>query len=475
MKPKQKNIWMLVVLLAGGFLSLFNETILNIALTDLMHVMNVDASTVQWLATGYMLIVVIMVPLSAPLLRTFSVKTLYTGAMSIFLIGTIIAACANDFPILLTARMIQALGTGLLAPIMMSAAVAVTLLQKRGAVMALCTSIILVGPSFGPIVSGVILQFTTWRVLFILLIPLIILCLIGGQRFLGTPLRLTKPKIDFVSVGLIAGGLAFTVYAISSLDSAIPWLIKIGSLVIGIGLLIVFSRRQRTLKQPLLNLRVFKNSIFSSAVFLVVLIQMIQFAMNIVLPMILEGGQQLSPLRAALVLFPAAISCAIVTLFAGRYYDGRGGRGLILSGLIIMVIAICLQLTIKLTSSVIMIMGFNSLLYIGIGLMWSPNQSDALSLLSERSQTDGVAIINTAIQLGSALGTPVFVGLLSAGEKQALSSKASQAQALFAGFHWTMWLALGSILVCLLLAEYKAKKMSLQNYKLRNNNEGVAK
>lgn len=460
MQNRKKYVGMLIVLLLGGFLSLFNETILNIALTDLMQVMHVNASTVQWLATGYMLIVVIMVPLSALLLRKFSVKWLYIGAMSLFLLGTIIAASAINFPILLIARMVQALGTGLLAPIMMSAAVATTPLEKRGGVMALCTSIILVGPSFGPIISGLILEVTTWRMLFILLIPLIVICIVGAYYLLGSPLQLTQPKIDVVSVALIASGLASTVYAISILDTAIFWGFKLGLFVFGIILLIGFYYRQQSLVHPLLNLKVFKEKAFLLATLLIILIQMIQFSMNIILPMILEGGKDLSPLQSALVLFPAAIICAIITIMAGRVYDEYGGKWLIFGGLLIMLLGICLQLTINLSSSIILITIFNSLLYAGIGFMWSPNQSDALSLLAERDQTDGVAIINTSIQLGSALGTPVFVGLLSLGEKQTLSSSINKGKALFSGFHWTMWLAFVLIVVCLVFANFKFRQMS---------------
>lgn len=444
----------LVVLLFGGFLSLFNETILNIALTDLMKVMQVSATTVQWLATGYMLVVVIMVPLSSFLLRSFSIKKLYLGAMSVFLIGTLICLIAGSFSILLGGRMIQALGTGLLAPIMMAAAIAQTPLSKQGFVMAICTSIILVGPSFGPIFSGIILQLTSWRVLFLLLAVLIVLCLIGGWLWLGNPMKLTKPQIDIWSIGLIIVGLSSLVYGISIIDGRLSWLIKSGTIVLGLLLLVIFYRRQFKLKEPLLKIKILQQPRFLAAALLVILMQMVQFSMNVLLPMVLEGGRQLSPLTAALFLFPAAIICALITIWAGRIYDSYGGKWLILGGLLLMLLSSYWQSTVSDKTAVIIIGILNCLLYLGIGLAWSPNQSLALSSLKRSEQTDGIAIINTFIQLGSALGTPTFVGLLSIGEK-AINN---QQKALFNGFNIAMKGAVLIIFCCLLLASYNLRK-----------------
>ena len=148
----------MVVLLTGGFLSLFNETILNVALSDIMDELHVDASMVQWLSTGYVLVVAVMVPVSAFLVRTFTTRQLYVGAMGVFLLGTAAAVVAPTFPLLLASRMVQAGGTGLLAPIMIDTALSIYPRDRHGFIMGICTAVILVGPSVGPIVSGAILM-----------------------------------------------------------------------------------------------------------------------------------------------------------------------------------------------------------------------------------------------------------------------------------------------------------------------------
>jgi len=141
----------MAVLLFGGFLSLFNETILNVAFAKIMVELNVTATTVQWLATGYMLIVGILVPVTAFLIHRFTTKQLFLSAMTLFLVGTILAVVSTSFTGLLISRMIQATGTGMLVPIMMNTALVLSPPDKRGLNMGLCVCAILIGPALGPI------------------------------------------------------------------------------------------------------------------------------------------------------------------------------------------------------------------------------------------------------------------------------------------------------------------------------------
>ncbi|WP_347460555.1 MFS transporter [Clostridium sp. DMHC 10] len=172
------------VLLLGSFISLFNETILNVAFPKLMVEMHVSATTVQWLTTGYVLVVGILVPVTAFLMHTFTTKQLYVGAMLLFLLGTICAVLSNSFITLLISRLIQALGTGMLIPIMMNSALVITPPERHGSIMGLCVSVLTLGPALGPTVSGLLLQSFSWHSLFILLIPILVICIIGGLMFL---------------------------------------------------------------------------------------------------------------------------------------------------------------------------------------------------------------------------------------------------------------------------------------------------
>ena len=200
---KSTNVNVIIaVLVFSGFVSVFNETILNVALSTLMVEMNVTAGTVQWLITAYMIIVAVLVPVTAFLIQTFETKQLYLSAMTIFLIGTICAACSGSFIMLLISRVLQAVGTGMLIPIMMNTVLVVTPPQKRGSVMGLCGGALVLGPALGPTVAGIVLQFFSWHALFIILIPIIILAMILGSIYLVNVSIVTRPKIDFISIML---------------------------------------------------------------------------------------------------------------------------------------------------------------------------------------------------------------------------------------------------------------------------------
>ena len=305
----------MVVLLTGGFLSLFNETILNVALSDIMDELHVDASMVQWLSTGYVLVVAVMVPVSAFLVRTFTTRQLYVGAMGVFLLGTAAAVVAPTFPLLLASRMVQAGGTGLLAPIMIDTALSIYPRDRHGFIMGICTAVILVGPSVGPIVSGAILMVADWRALFALLLVPVVVCMVAGSLVLGSSIPVTRPRIDGLSIVLSTLGFSGLVYAMSVLTSD-RWLAA-SSFAVGVASLALFCPRQLRLERPMLNIRVFARPLFSVAVLLVVFIQMVQFSMNVLLPLLFEDGRGLTSLQAAALLLPAVVACSVLTAESG--------------------------------------------------------------------------------------------------------------------------------------------------------------
>lgn len=420
---------------------MFNETILNVALSKLMTAMQVSATNVQWLSTGYMLVVAVMVSASAFLIYSFTTRQLYLGAMSLFLAGTVWAALSPCFASLLAARMLQATGTGLLVPIMITSALAITPRQKHGFVMGLCTCVILVGPSLGPIVSGVMLKFFRWPSLFILLIPLSLLCMLGGWFYLKNAVEITKPKIDYLSIMLSTGGFAAIVYGMSVIGSGTSVALTLGIFALGILLLGLFCRRQLPLKEPMLDIRAFLIPSFTAGAIMVIVIQMVQFSMNIVLPILFENALHLSSLMSATVLFPAVFVCSVMTIVSGKIYDKIGGGILIPAGIIAMCLFLVALSRILPSTSIVMIALLNTLLYLGISFAWSPLQSDALKQLPLTAHAHGVAIINTFIQLGSALGTPLFVGLMTAGQVSLLGEQQGRVLMLYEGFGYALLVA----------------------------------
>ena len=462
----------LAVLLFGGFLSLFNETILNVAFAKLMVEMNITATTVQWLATGYVLIVGILVPVTAFLIHSYTTRQLFLSAMILFLVGTLFAVFSTSFITLLISRMIQATGTGMLIPIMMNTALVISPPEKRGSTMGLCVCAILFGPALGPIVSGTLLQFFPWQSLFIMLVPLTLISIISAVLFLKNVSEITKPKIDYLSIVLSTVGLSGIIYGISSInDINVDKLIVIVSFAVGIIGLFFFVKRQLLLKQPMLELRAFKYPIFSICVILVIITQMIVFSMNMLLPLLLQNGLNKSPLIAALVLLPSIMISGAMTPIAGKIFDKIGGRKLIPVGYLIICIFMWLLSRIGSSTSMITIATLYCFVGLGTALVGPSTQTSALNQLSRDNQADGIAITSTAIQIAAALGSTLFVGLMSVGQNNYLNNMGNaiteqvKLQAIYSGFRYSLTaaviiVAIGFILS--LLLGYSFKKDSKQ-------------
>ena len=196
------------VLVFSALVATFNETALNVALLPIAEDMNITAASSQWLITGYMLVTSVMVPVTAFLYQSIPTKKLYTGAMLIILAGTAGCFFSPVFPALLAFRMIQAVGTGMMIPIMMNTTLLVAPREKIGTAMALCVCGITLGPAFGPSISGIIVQFFSWKAIFILIMILVAAAIVLGIMVLENVAELTKPHLDLFSVILSTAGLA---------------------------------------------------------------------------------------------------------------------------------------------------------------------------------------------------------------------------------------------------------------------------
>lgn len=198
--PNVKVMPIMLSLIIGAFFAILNETLLNIALTTLMAEFGVTLTTVQWMATGFMLIMGIIIPASAVLMQWFTTRQLFISTMIVFTIGTTISALAPNFPILLVGRLIQAVGTGLLMPIIFNVFLLIFPPHRRGKVMGLVGLVIMFAPAIGPTLSGVIVEYLGWRYLFISVIPFALFSIAFASKYLVNVSEVTKPKIDIISL-----------------------------------------------------------------------------------------------------------------------------------------------------------------------------------------------------------------------------------------------------------------------------------
>ncbi|GAA0069032.1 lincomycin efflux MFS transporter Lmr(B) [Clostridium sardiniense] len=452
MQSKEKIFKVMAVLLFGGFMALLNETITNVALPKLMEQFNISAQTVQWLSTGYLLVIGILVPVTAFLIQRFTLKQLYIVAMSLFLLGTIIAATAPNFTILLLGRLIQASGTGMFVPIMMNTIVVINPPEKRGAAVGLGLFVILFAPSIAPTLSGMIIQKLSWRYLFIMEIPLAILAIILGYRYLEKVTEITKPKIDVISIILSTLGFGGIIVGFSTLGNN-NFSKTLVFFLIGILSLILFSLRQFRLKEPMLDLRVFKSSIYGLGVIFVMVSMMTLFETLVVMPMYLEGLYHMSPFQVGLAILPAGLINAFVSIITGHLYDKFGAKKLVPFGFMILTISFYLLSRVNINTSYIEVIILLCILNIGMPLVMTSSQTNSLNQLKPIQYPHGTAVINTLQQIAAAMGSSLFVSLMTTKKNnyldgiQGVTNLNDNAMALVHGFNYAFFIAAVLLLI----------------------------
>lgn len=255
---------LLFVLLLGGFISILNQTILNVALSKFMDVFSVNGTTVQWLATGFMLVNGVLIPVTAFLMERFSTRQLFISSMLFLLIGSVVCAAAPNFTILLIGRMIQAAGAGIIMPLMMSIVMFIFPAEKRGSAMGLIGIALIFAPAIAPTLSGFIIEYVSWRWLFIGIIPLVLVVILLALKYLVNVTESSKAKLDIVSVILSTIGFGLVLYGFSNAGSHgwdDVWVLT--EIIGGVIVLLFFTFRQLRAKDPFLNVRVFQNLTFT--------------------------------------------------------------------------------------------------------------------------------------------------------------------------------------------------------------------
>lgn len=463
--PTKQLTGIIGALALAAFLMILNETVLSVALPSIMVDLGVSAAAGQWLTTGFLLTMSIVIPTTGFLLQRFTTRSLFVFALLSFLAGTLLAIFAPNFVFLLIARVIQAIGTAIVLPLLMTTTLTLVPLRKRGAIMGLNSIVISVGPAIGPTVSGVIVNTFSWHYIFVLMMPLAVLILIFGIIFIKIPSSTRKIPVDVLSVILSAVAFGFLVYAISSVEHASgnP-VVTIASFVVGLAGLALFVRRQIRLTRTgreLLNLTPFTHRTFTFSVIMIMIAMGTLLGTVVLLPIILQTGNGLSTLSIGLMLLPGGLVQAVVAPIFGRVYDRFGPRPVLIPGAAMLALGQWLFVTVNTDTELWMFMVSHVVFSIGLALLMTGLLASAMASLEPRLYGHGSAIFNTGQQLGGAIGTTIFVtvmSLLSAGKLEAGSDLAT---ALFSGAHVSF--LIGAILATLGLVLAPFIKVSKQH------------
>ncbi|EEL50161.1 DHA2 family efflux MFS transporter permease subunit [Bacillus cereus] len=400
----------LIVLIAGCFLSTLNQTLLNVAMSNLMEVFDVKAATIQWLSTGFMLVNGVLVPITAFLMKCFTTRQLFISSMFFLFMGTVLCACAMNFSMLLTGRMIQAIGAGIMMPLMMTVILYLYPSEKRGSIMGTIGFAIIFAPAIAPTLSGFIIEYVSWRGLFIGLAPFVLIVIILAFKYLMNVADTTKAKLDIVSVMLSTIGFGCILFGFSSAGSK-GWAhpVVITTIIIGIIATILFCLRQIKSKDPLLNLSVFKYKIFTLTSVINILITMIMYADLILLPIYLQNGRGFTAFESGLLLLPGAVINAFLSPITGKLYDKYGAKPLFITGLVFIIISMWGVIDLTESTTYMYVMVRTIILRIGLSFISMPLNTAGLNALPRELGSHGSAVNNTIRQLAGAIGTAVVI------------------------------------------------------------------
>jgi MFS transporter, DHA2 family, lincomycin resistance protein len=432
----------IALLVVSAFVVILNETTMGVALTDIMKDLGITAGVGQWLTTGFLLTMAVVIPLTGFLLSRFTIRQVYFSAMGLFALGTLIAALAPGFEFLLAGRVVQALGTGVMMPLLFTTVLTIVPASHRGRMMGVITIVIAVAPAVGPTVSGLILQALTWHAIFWIMFPIALLAIGLGLIWVRNVTE-TNPhaRFDVLSVILSALGFGGLIYGLSSIGEAasghapVPVWIPI---VIGAVALTVFVLRQLQLQKvdgALLDLRVFQSKSFSLAVGLVVIVMSALFGSLILLPIYLQQVLGLDTLGVGLMLLPGGVLMGAIAPVVGNLFDKFGPTPLVIPGMAIAAGALWGMATFDQGTSIVWIIAVHLALNLGLGFVFTPLMTSALGSLPSHLYPHGSAVVGTVQQVAGAAGTALFVTLMSVTLASSLSSGADQVTATANGVH----------------------------------------
>ncbi|WP_229069021.1 MDR family MFS transporter [Actinoplanes sp. DH11] len=406
------------LLVFSAFVVILNETVMSLALPRLMADLNISAATGQWLTTGFLLVMAVVIPATGYIMERFTLRQIFVAAMSLFSAGTAIAAVAPGFELLLLGRIVQAGGTGVMMPLVMTTAMTLVPAHARGRIMGVISIVISVAPAIGPTISGLVLSRLSWRWLFLVVLPIALLTLALGAwkvRNITTP---RQAHLDVVSLVLSAIGFGGLIYGLSSLGEAAghapvaPWIPVVAGLV-ALGLFVWRQRALQNGRGPLMDLRVFAHRSFTVSLLVLVTGFVGLFGALILLPIYLQNVHGTGTLEAGLLVLPGGVAMGVLSPVIGRLYDRFGPRPLVTPGTIALSAGLWLLSTAGPETSLVLVVLYHVLLTSGLATLITPLMTAALGALPTELYGHGSAIIGTLQQLGGAAGTALFITVLS--------------------------------------------------------------
>lgn len=415
-RTSREDMNLLRWLVVATFIVILNETIMANAIPRLAQDFSVSLRTAQWLTTAFMLAMAIVIPITGWFLQRVSTRQAFALAMSVFCTGTLIAALAPWFWLLIVGRVVQASGTAVMMPLLMTTLMSVVPESDRGRVMGNVTLAMSVAPALGPAVSGVILESLSWRWMFGIVLPLAALIGLFGLRHLTNVGERTTSSVDVLSVVMSALGFGSAVYGLSLIgDDAAPvspWALIGGGLVM-VALFVVRQLQLQRFGAPLLDLRTLKNRTYTLSLLLMVFAFMGFLGSMILVPLYLQNARGLSVLNTGLMMMPGGLAMGLLGPRVGKIFDAYGGRVLVIPGSIGVVIGLAVFSQINLHTPYWLILGAHVLLMSSLAAVFTPVFTLGLGSVPPQLYSHASSLLGALQQVAGAVGTAVAVAVMA--------------------------------------------------------------
>ena len=439
-----RNRLVIALLLVSTFVVFLNETIMSVAIPHLMTDLGVTASAAQWLTTAFLLTMAVVIPITGFLLQRVNTRPIFMIAMSVFSAGTLLCALAPGLEILVTGRVIQAIGTAIMMPLLMTTVMSLVPPEGRGKTMGNISIVMSVAPAIGPTIGGFILNNFDWRFMFYFTLPIAIGALILGAiriRNVSTP---RYAPLDVLSVILSAFAFGGLVYGLSSLGegaehgSAIPaW----APIVVGLAAMALFVWRQLGLQEKdraLLDLRTLKHRNYTLALITMAVAMVALLGSSILLPIYTQKVLGLSTLETGMILLPGGLLMGLLGPIVGRLYDRLGPTPLLVPG-VIAVSAVMWALTLVGSATPVWaVVAGHIVLSLGLAFTFTPLFTSSMSSVPPQFYSHASAILGSVQQVAGAAGIALFVAVMSlqtaAGAAAGLDGTEALAAGIRAGF-----------------------------------------
>ena len=409
------------VVVLGAIMSILDITVVSVALKTFQNVFDATPAQVAWTMTGYTLALASVIPMTGWAADRFGTKRLYLLAVALFAAGSALCATAPSLELLVTYRVLQGLGGGMLMPLGMTILTRAAGPERVGRVMAVLGIPMLLGPIFGPILGGWLIDTASWHWIFLINVPIGVAALVYAAIVLPADIVEPSETFDWVGMLLLSPGLALFLFGVSSIpEQGTVWASRV--LVpasLGLALIVAFvpwALSGRT-AHPLVELRLFKNRIMTVSVIAMSLFAIAFFGASLLFPLYFQEVRGETALEAGMLLAPQGIGAMVTMPIAGILADRIGPGKIVLAGITVITVGMAMFTQVGVDTSYAFLLTSLFVMGLGMGATMMPIMSAALGSLSHENTARGSTLLNITQQVSASIGTALFSVLLTNGFK----------------------------------------------------------